>query len=259
MIPSAARLAIAPQQVQAGAVAPPGELGGIAVAGCDTACADRAAAVAIRGNARPIGSPDGCPLDRLARRIEVLAVGGSTSGPQALSRLLDGLREAPRARPILITQHMPPPSAATLAVQLTRAIGRPCTEAGDSEPVRDEGVYSAPGGLHMLAEPGRHGGPALLLSRDEPENFCRPAVGPMLRSVARTVGERRVAVILIGMGQDGADGCAPARGAGGRVVVQDEASSVASAMSGTVARPGLADVALPVDKIARPLCAALAR
>jgi two-component system chemotaxis response regulator CheB len=188
----------------------------------------------------------------------VVAVGSSTGGPQALGRLLNGLRRAP-ARPILITQHMPPAFIAMLATQLSRAIGRPCTEPGDGEPVRDDGVYLAPGDFHMLTEPGGDGGPVLRLSRAEPENYCRPAVDPMLRSVAQTYGERSVAVVLTGIGRDGADGCAAIRTAGGRVVVQDEASSVVWGMPGAVVRRGLADAVLPVDEIARLLCAASAK
>lgn len=188
----------------------------------------------------------------------MLAVGGSTGGPEALGRLLDGLRRAP-ARPILITQHMPAAFTAILAVQLARAIGRPCAEAGDGEPVRADGVYLAPGGFHMLVETGRSGAPVLRLSRAEPENFCRPAIDPMLRSVARTYGARCVAVVLTGMGQDGAAGCAAIRAAGGAVVVQDEGSSVVWGMPGAVARRGPADAVLLVDGIARLLCAALDR
>ena len=103
---------------------------------------------------------------------------------------------------------MPPAFTAMLATQLSRAIGRRCTEARDGEPVRADGVCLSSGGLHVLAEPGAGGGPVLRLSRAEPENHCRPAVDPMLRSVAGTYAERSVAVVLTGMGQDGADGCA---------------------------------------------------
>lgn len=188
----------------------------------------------------------------------MLAVGSSTGGPEALGRLIDGLRRAP-ARPILITQHMPAAFTAMLTAQLARAIGRPYAEMGDGEPVRADGVYLAPGGLHMLVEAGRGGAPVPRLSRAEPEYLRLPTADPMPRSVAPTYGARCAAVVLTSMGQDGLAGCAAIRAAGGAVVVQDEGSSVVWGMPGAVARRGLADAVLPVDGIARLLCAALDR
>lgn len=81
------------------------------------------------------------------------------------------------------------------------------------------------------------------------ENFCRPSVDVLFRSVAKVYGGRVLAVILTGMGQDGLKGCETLRAAGARIYVQDEASSVVWGMPGFVARSGLADKILPLDQI----------
>jgi two-component system chemotaxis response regulator CheB len=81
------------------------------------------------------------------------------------------------------------------------------------------------------------------------ENFCRPSVDVLFRSVADVYGGRTLAVILTGMGQDGLKGCKLLSGVGARILAQDEASSVVWGMPGFVARNGLADKILPLDQI----------
>jgi two-component system chemotaxis response regulator CheB len=188
------------------------------------------------------------PWRRTAGRIDAIAIGSSTGGPQALLKLLAGLRGmAPR--PIFVTQHMPPTFTTILAEQLGRAIGRACVEAPAGELVRADGVYLAPGDFHLLIEAAAQG-LRLQLTQDAPENFCRPAVDPMFRSLAQAYGSRTVAVVLTGMGRDGCKGCAAIRAAGGMVVAQDEATSVVWGMPGAVATGGLADAVLPLEEIA---------
>jgi two-component system chemotaxis response regulator CheB len=81
------------------------------------------------------------------------------------------------------------------------------------------------------------------------ENFCRPSVDVLFHSIASIFGERSLAVILTGMGQDGLKGCEHLHGLGARIYVQDESSSVVWGMPGFVARSGLADKILPLDQI----------
>lgn len=85
------------------------------------------------------------------------------------------------------------------------------------------------------------------------ENFCRPSVDVLFRSVASVYEDRALAVILTGMGQDGLKGCELLRAAGARICVQDEATSVVWGMPGFVAKAGLADKILPLDQIAAEL------
>jgi len=214
-------------------------------------------ALGLRGGERRVTAP--APAPALAPRQPapftsvrrqkpaVLAIGASTGGPPALAKVFEGLRGVSGV-PILLTQHMPATFTALLAEQLSRAGDRPCAEARDGEPVLPGRCYVAPGGWHMLVE--REGGtPVIRLNQEPPENFCRPAVDPMLRSVARTYGPASLAVILTGMGADGAKGCAAISDAGGRFIVQDEPTSVVWGMPGAAAGTGRAESILPLDQI----------
>ena len=88
------------------------------------------------------------------------------------------------------------------------------------------------------------------LNQDPPENSCRPAVDALFRSVADSYGAAALAVVLTGMGQDGLRGCQHIHACGGRIVIQDEATSVVWGMPGFVARAGLAERTLPLAGIA---------
>ena len=109
-------------------------------------------------------------------------------------------------------------------------------------------IYVAPGGYHMVAE--QQGTVRRLrLLTTPPENYCRPAVDPMLRSLAETYGAKVLAIILTGMGQDGRRGGEAIVAAGGNVAAQDEASSVVWGMPGAVATAGLCCAVLPLGEI----------
>jgi two-component system chemotaxis response regulator CheB len=91
--------------------------------------------------------------------------------------------------------------------------------------------------------------PCIGTHQEAKENFCRPSVDVLFRSVAGVFGARTLAIILTGMGQDGLKGCEVLRGLGARVYVQDENTSVVWGMPGFVAKAGLADKVLPLDQI----------
>jgi len=217
---------------------------------------------------RRAASPRPCPDDRqglpLSRSrpalglIEALAIGSSTGGPQALLQLFAAL-PSPFACPIFITQHMPPAFTAMLAEQIGRLTGGTCREAEDGEPVAAGRIYVAPGDRHLeiVGEAGRAA--RVRLSLSAPENFCRPSVDPMLRSLAPLYRDRLCAVILTGMGRDGTAGARLVRRHGGRIIAQDEATSVVWGMPGAVVRDGLADHVLPVPEIAALLRPRLGR
>lgn len=183
--------------------------------------------------------------------IRAVAIGASTGGPQALASVLTAFR-GHRSVPLLITQHMPATFTPILAEHLGRAAGRPCAEGQDGEPIELGRAYLAPGGHHMLALATR-GRPIIKITDDPPENFCRPAVDPMFRSLASVYGSGLVAVVLTGMGQDGLRGCEAVARGGGRVIAQDEGSSVVWGMPGAVVRHGLADEILPLERIGQRL------
>lgn len=182
------------------------------------------------------------------RRPELIAIGSSTGGPQALMSTLASLPVS-IDMPILITQHMPATFTSILAEHLARATGRPAAEASEGEPVKPGRIYVAPGDFHMTvaAEPGRR---AIRLNKGPPENFCRPAVDPMFRSLARAYGAGVLGIILTGMGSDGALGARAVVDAGGIVIAQDEATSVVWGMPGAAAAAGVCSAVLPLPDIA---------
>lgn len=180
-------------------------------------------------------------------RPTIIAIGSSTGGPPALNRFFEAVRGGIE-QPILITQHMPATFTALLAEQLTRVGGRPCSEGRDGEPIQPGRCYVAPGGWHMVV--ARDGAiPVIRLNQEPPENFCRPAVDPMLRSIAAIYGSGALAIILTGMGSDGAKGCEAIAAAGGRFIAQDEPTSVVWGMPGAAAGTGLAAAILPLEDI----------
>ncbi len=178
----------------------------------------------------------------------VLAVGSSTGGPQALFKLFEMLD--PKLRiPILVTQHMPPTFTTLLAENIDRLSRFQCVEAADKDEVKPGCIYIAPGNHHMLVE--RMGKQSLIrLDQGPSENFCRPAVDPMLRSLIEIYGPRVLGVILTGMGQDGLRGGRAVVEAGGTIIAQDEESSVVWGMPGAVATAGLCSATMPVDQLA---------
>ncbi len=180
-------------------------------------------------------------------RPEVIAIGSSTGGPQALFDLLGHLGRG-IVQPILVTQHMPATFTAILAEHISRQCGVPAHEGRDGEPVTGGQCYVAPGNHHMIVA-AQTGGPAIRLNQDPPENFCRPSVDVMMRSVAAAYGRRVLAVILTGMGQDGLKGCGEVVKAGGAVLAQDEATSVVWGMPGAVATAGLCAGVMPLKEI----------
>jgi two-component system chemotaxis response regulator CheB len=178
----------------------------------------------------------------------VIAIGSSTGGPQALFAVL-GAIPASLTLPILITQHMPPTFTTILAQHLSKVANRPAAEAVDGEAVKPGRIYLAPGDFHMRVE-ASGSDRVLRLSKDPPENFCRPAVDPMLRSLAQVYGPAVLTVILTGMGSDGAKGGQAIVAAGGTVVAQDESTSVVWGMPGAAAAAGICSAILSLSDVA---------
>ena len=179
---------------------------------------------------------------------EIIAIGSSTGGPQALAQVLKNLDPA-ITQPIVITQHMPATFTSLLAEHMTKYSGRPACEARDGDRLENGHIYIAPGGKHMLLEAGANGGIFIRLNDGPPENFCKPAVDPMLRSLVRLCKNKLLVLILTGMGVDGLKGCEEVARAGGTIIAQDQATSVVWGMPGAVAHAGICREILPVSKI----------
>ncbi|HSF26408.1 MAG TPA: chemotaxis response regulator protein-glutamate methylesterase [Actinomycetes bacterium] len=182
------------------------------------------------------------------RRPEILAIGASTGGPEALTTLLGAL-PADLPVPVVVVQHMPAVFTRLFAERLNRSCAIEVGEAGDGQPLRPGVVYLAPGDHHLEVV----GGPAgrrTRLTDAPPENYCRPAVDVLFRSVAKACGAAALGLVLTGMGADGRRGAEQLREEGAAILVQDAATSVVWGMPGAVAAAGLADAVLPLGEIA---------
>jgi two-component system chemotaxis response regulator CheB len=186
---------------------------------------------------------------------EVLAIGSSTGGPDALAAVLAGL-PADLPVPVVIVQHMPPIFTRMLAERLNSISPLTIVEAEEGVSLSRGQVLVAPGGRHLEV---RMRGTSILahLSDAPPENYCKPAVDVLFRSVATVFKDRVLAAVLTGMGRDGAQGATTIRSAGGKVYAQDEATSVVWGMPGAVVNAGQADRILPLGDMAGQLAAEL--
>ncbi len=180
---------------------------------------------------------------------KALAIGSSTGGPKALTDFLTLLSKKTIAVPIFVTQHMPETFVKLLAKQLTRETGLVCVEAEDGMIAENGKVYIAPGGKHMKIEKNAEGKLTCNHLDSAPENFCKPAVDPMLRSLVDVLDGRLIIAILTGMGSDGLKGCEYAVAKDAVVVAQDKETSIIWGMPGAVAEAGLCVAVEPLTKL----------
>jgi len=180
----------------------------------------------------------------------VIAIGASTGGVEALRELLSAL--PPGMPPVLVAQHMPAGYTETFARRLDSICRIDVKEAQDGEPALTNVAYIAPGGRHLaLARRGL--GYVVRVNDDPPVNRHRPSVDTLFRTVAGAAGGRAIAVMLTGMGADGADAMLHLRAAGGYTLAQDEASCVVFGMPRQAIAAGAVREVLPLDQLARRL------
>lgn len=204
----------------------------------------------------------GARMNRLAApgRPEMVLIGVSTGGPNALGRLLPDM-PAGLGVPLFIVQHMPPGFTQTLAETLDAKCALRVREAVDGESAQPDIAYIAPGGRHMRLKPGP--GPEATkiidITDDPPENNCRPSVDYLFRSVATHFPGRSMALIMTGMGNDGTLGLRLLKRSGCTVLAQDEASCVVYGMPKAAVEAGVVDTVLPLEAMAGRVVAALRR
>ncbi|NOZ32510.1 MAG: chemotaxis-specific protein-glutamate methyltransferase CheB [Alphaproteobacteria bacterium] len=179
----------------------------------------------------------------------VLTIGSSTGGPGALNQIFEHTGAAMAGVPVLVTQHMPPTFTKLLGDKLARLAALSGGEAVDGEVLVPGRLYLAPGGRHMRVA-GTKTRPIIALDDGPPVNFCRPAVDPLFESVAATFGSATLAVVLTGMGADGAAGSVLIANAGGTVIAQDEATSTVWGMPGAAMAAGACAFVQPLGQIA---------
>ncbi|MEZ6017815.1 MAG: chemotaxis-specific protein-glutamate methyltransferase CheB [Planctomycetota bacterium] len=179
--------------------------------------------------------------------IELVVLGCSTGGPVALSRLLNGLPTLPV--PVLVVQHMPPVFTQRLAERLDAETAHRVAEAQGGEVLEPGQVWIAQGDRHLTVV--REGKQLVTkLTQGPLENFCRPAVDVLFRSAALATGARTLAVVMTGMGDDGAEGAQVLVDAGAHLIAQDRETSVVWGMPGELARRGLPAEFFPLQELA---------
>jgi len=187
------------------------------------------------------------PVSNVPPRI--IAIGSSTGGPQALFKVFEGLKGQINHLPVVIAQHMPKAFTGILAEHLSKVADVRCAEGVDGEPLEAGRIYVSPGDYHMFIEKSG-AGHVIRLNQDPPENYCRPSVEPLFRSVATEFGAATLALMLTGMGHDGVTASETLVDAGATLLAQDEETSVVWGMPGAVANAGLCADILPLDEIA---------
>jgi two-component system chemotaxis response regulator CheB len=180
--------------------------------------------------------------------LQVVGIGISTGGPEALAKLLSDL-PADLPVPVVVVQHMSATFTQALADRLSERTRLDVRHGNSDARLAPGQVWIAPGDFHVTVERGADG-LVLRLNQLPAENSCRPSVDVLFRSLASTCGSRALGVVMTGMGQDGLLGSGTMRKAGGQIVVQDQASSVVWSMPGAVAKAGLADAMIPLSEMA---------
>lgn len=212
-----------------------------------TAKVRRAASVRVLLPAPRHRAPKRLPSLR-SEELQVVAVGASTGGPQALKVLLPRLPAA-FPLPILLVQHITPGFEEGFVDWLGTLTPLPVRLARGGEGLSSPGILVAPAGAHLEAD----GTGRTVLSDAAPEHGVRPSVSVLFRSVARRYGNRGAAVLLSGMGRDGAEALGAIRQAGGTTFAQDEETSLIWGMPGEAVRLGTAEHVLPPEGIATVL------
>lgn len=206
----------------------------------------RLSAMAVRARAHVRSLGGGAPPDAVRLRA-VVFIASSTGGPAALSQVLADLTQGLPAA-VVVVQHMPKGFTNTLAARLNDLCPLTVTEAAGGEQLEPGHVYLAQGGLHLTVRPGLF----LELNDGPPRHSVKPAADVTLETLVPSVqaaGKRLVGAVLTGMGLDGARGMGLLRKAGGKVLAQNEATSVVYGMPRAVVEMGLADEVLPLEEI----------
>jgi len=204
--------------------------------------------------AAPTAEPSPTPRP-LPGRIEVVGIGVSTGGPNALTELIPRL-PADFPVPLLVVQHMPPNFTASLAEHLDRRSPLRVCEAREGEVIRSGSVYIAPGGKHMVVR--RHetasGSQRIIgLNENPPENSCRPSVDVLFRSMAAHYDGGIATVVMTGMGNDGCEGVRTLKRRGCHCLTQSAETCVVYGMPMAVDEAGLSDERVPLGQLAQRL------
>lgn len=211
---------------------------------------------ALSPSSAPVSAAPSTTIPRpLHGRIEVVGIGVSTGGPNALTEVIPRL-PADFPVPVLVVQHMPPNFTASLAEHLDRRSPLKVCEAKEGEPIQTGCVYIAPGGKHMVVrrhETGNGYQRIIGLNENPPENSCRPSVDVLFRSLAAHYDAGIATVVMTGMGNDGCEGVRTLKRRGCHCITQSAETCVVYGMPMAVDEAGLSDEQVPLEHLAQRL------
>lgn len=190
-------------------------------------------------------------------KIEMIAIGISTGGPNALREVFKDI-DPHLKQPVLVVQHMPAGFTKEFAASLDRICPLTVSEAIDGEEIKSGHVYIAPGNYHICVERSGYGSYILRTNQDPQRNGHRPSADVLFESVGKVFGNRALGVIMTGMGKDGAVELAEMRKLGSWTLGQDEKSSIVYGMPRVAYELGavqkqvsLDDMASEISRVAR--------
>jgi two-component system chemotaxis response regulator CheB len=207
--------------------------------------------VATKEFTRPAVTQTIAPITNKVKTIPaIIGIGSSTGGPKALSILLPQLPPNLPV-PVVVTQHMPPLFTASLAESLNSKCSLSVVEACNGDQLKKGTIYIAPGGHQMRLQLSSDGMvKEIIVTDDPPENFCKPSVDYLFRSIAKLYKDRAIGIILTGMGKDGASGLSMMKKFGAGTIAQNEQTCTVFGMPKEAIQTGAVDSILPIDKIA---------
>ncbi|MFM2482654.1 chemotaxis response regulator protein-glutamate methylesterase [Celerinatantimonas sp. YJH-8] len=207
-----------------------------------------------RGGIKPESTPPSKPIAirRSGKNYRLVAIGTSTGGPVALQTILTSL-PANFPLPILLVQHMPSTFTAAFASRLDSLCQISVKEAADGDVIKPGWAYLAPGGKQMLVD--GHGSQAKIriIESDDPKINYKPSVDITFASLAKVYQDKVLAMVLTGMGADGREGSRMLNKYGSTIWAQDEQTCVVYGMPQAIAKAGLAQLQLPIDRFGQAI------
>lgn len=189
---------------------------------------------------------------QVQKEYKSIVIAASTGGPRALETIFSALPSNIPA-PVFIVQHIPVEFSVSFAKRLDAAKGPKVMLAFDGQKVERGVAYLAPGGKHLKITWKGATNLTIRLDDGDPVNYVKPSADVLFSSVAKCATCHTLAIVLTGMGSDGAAGAAAIRQSGGRVIVQDEQTSVVYGMPRAVIECGAVDEVLPLDEIPKAI------
>jgi two-component system, chemotaxis family, protein-glutamate methylesterase/glutaminase len=191
--------------------------------------------------------------EAIGAEVELILIAASTGGPAAIQKLVVDLPHS-MSVPIIIAQHMPVGFTRPFAERLNAMSHYTVREAINHEPVRKRHIYIAPSGKQTTVA-DKDGAPSFEVREKAHPSIHTPSADALFESAASVYGERTLAIVLTGMGEDGASGAEAVRKAGGHVIAESNETAIIFGMPRSVIERGCANAMLPLSAIGSVLLA----